>query len=240
MLRHWKHVHNLRDFCIAVDVFYLTLYEVFEPFKRGFFCDDESLLHPYHSSTVGNSSSFYVSLGLPIVIIIVIEVERWKLSVDDIDNLRLFNRDVPYWVANGFKYIEAFLFGFLVNVLTTNITKFAVGRLRPHFISVCHPVMLDGRNCTDMRNHHRYIEDYTCGNAGASDDQLFQMRLSFPSGHSSISMFSMMFAVIYLQRRMEWEVTKLLKHFLQFALFLTALHTALSRISDYKHHCKQI
>lgn len=45
---------------------------------------------------------------------------------------------------------------------------------------------------------------------------------------------------LYLQSRMKWRGSRLLKHFLQFMLMIIAWFTALSRISDYKHHWSDV
>lgn len=208
-----------------------------EPFKRGFFCDDESLMHPYHESTVG-ASLFYVGFGLPLLIIVTVEVARSNLKADDTSELKLFGRQIPQTVQNVYKYGGVFVFGHIVTVLLTDMAKHIVGRLRPHFISVCQPILSDGSTCSDEKNFHRYIVDFTCGNSASNADKLKDMRLSFPSGHSSIAMCSMVFACIYIQVRMNWKGSKLLKHFVQFIVVALAWFCALSRISDYKHHCK--
>lgn len=39
---------------------------------------------------------------------------------------------------------------------------------------------------------------------------------------------------------MTWHGSKLLKHFLQFGLLMLAWYTALSRISNYKHHWSDV
>lgn len=41
---------------------------------------------------------------------------------------------------------------------------------------------------------------------------------------------------MYLQIRMTWEGSKLLKHLLQFLAVMAAWATALTRVSDYMHH----
>lgn len=207
------------------------------PFKRGFFCDDESLKHPYHDSTVDKSLD-YIGYGLPITLIALTEFTRWKSSTSRMSNLKLFNRNIPLWAVNIYKYVGIFLFGASISVLTTDIAKHIIGRLRPHFFEVCHPVMPNGSDCTDPLNFNRYIEQFTCGNSASTASQLKDMRLSFPSGHSTFSMYTMLFAAIYSQRRIRWNGSKLLKHFLQYVMIILAWFTALSRISDYKHHCK--
>lgn len=45
---------------------------------------------------------------------------------------------------------------------------------------------------------------------------------------------------IYLQSRMTWRGSKLLKHFLQYLLLMMTWFTCMSRISDYKHHWSDV
>lgn len=223
--------------CFAVQVCLEVLHYHVEPFKRGFFCDDESLMHPYSESTVG-ASLFYVGYGLPLATIAITEIWRWKSSMDDKSEIKLFGYKISRLVQNVYKYGGIFMFGNLVTVLVTDVGKHVVGRFRPHFLGVCQPIMADGTTCADPQNFHRYIVDFTCGNAASSAERLKEMRLSFPSGHSSIAMFSALFIMIYIHFRMNWKGSKLFKHFLQFIVFSMAWFTALSRISDYKHHCE--
>ena len=42
-------------------------------YQRGFFCDDESLWHPYHDSTVTTATLVLVSMLVPPAAIIIIE-----------------------------------------------------------------------------------------------------------------------------------------------------------------------
>lgn len=195
-------------------------------------------MHPFHESTVTHNVLYSVGFGVPILAIIISEFIRWRLSMDPERELKFYGRDIPFWFQNVYKYFGVFLFGAACSQLTTDIGKYSIGRFRPHFISVCQPRMMDGTNCSDPINLHRYIEEFTCDNTESSARRLKEMRLSFPSGHSSFSMYTMVFAALYLHCRMNWKGSKLLKHFLQFAFISMAWYTALSRISDYKHHCK--
>jgi phosphatidate phosphatase len=45
---------------------------------------------------------------------------------------------------------------------------------------------------------------------------------------------------MYLQIRMVWESSRLLKHCLQFLAMMAAWVTALTRVSDYMHHWSDV
>lgn len=141
-----------------------------------------------------------------------------------------------------------FLFGAACSQLTTDIAKYSIGRLRPHFISVswvwnieafglshcylkrdwdmrihihliialmnvfikqtrlqnyrndwfqlCNPQFYDGTNCNSPTRQYRYNEDYQCLNPEATGEMGRQMRLSFPSGHSSFVFYTMVFCTV--------------------------------------------
>lgn len=54
-----------------------------------------------------------------------------------------------------YRTIGVFAFGAAVSQLTTDITKYSVGRLRPHYLTICNPNI----TCTNV-NH--YIEEDVC------------------------------------------------------------------------------
>ena len=62
------------------------------------------------------------------------------------------------------------------------------------------------------------------------------MRLSFVSGHASLSAYSMWFCVVFLQQRMDTRNFRLVKPLIQVCCALFAVFTSLTRVSDYKHH----
>jgi phosphatidate phosphatase len=100
--------------------------------------------------------------------------------------------------------------------------------------------MPNDTTCRDEVNQHRYIQEFTCTNSLATDHMLKNMRLSFPSGHSSFAFVVGVFIVIYIQARITWRGSTLFKHFLQLLFITAATYTALSRISDYKHHWSDV
>lgn len=60
------------------------------------------------------------------------------------------------YVAAIYKAIGTFIFGAAISQSLTDIAKYSIGRLRPHFLSICKP---DWKliNCSAG-----YIEDFHC------------------------------------------------------------------------------
>ncbi|XP_036330256.1 putative phosphatidate phosphatase isoform X2 [Rhagoletis pomonella] len=247
--------HNKRVlYRVALDVFILLcvgfpillFYLWGSAYQRGFFCDDESLKHPFKESTVKNWMLYFVGLVLPIGVTLAVEIvraERSKTSSDGAFPTRRYifmDYEVPAWMVECYKKIGIFGFGAAVSQLTTDIAKYSIGRLRPHFFAVCQPILSDGTTCDDPNNVGKYIEDFTCKGDDSTKRMLKEVHLSFPSGHSSFTFYTMVYTALYLQSRMDWKGSKLLRHSLQFLFIMIAWYTALSRVSDYKHHWSDV
>lgn len=52
-------------------------------------------------------------------------------------DLKIFGYIIPVYMQNIYKYVGLLVFGAACSQLTTDIAKYTIGRLRPHFISVC-------------------------------------------------------------------------------------------------------
>ena len=90
-----------------------------------------------------------------------------------------------------------------------------------------------------------YVTDFQClGQPGLSDSELrsrlHDMRLSFVSGHASLSTYSMWFSIVYLHQRMATRNFRLVKPLIQVGCALFAVFTSLTRVSDYKHHPEDV
>ena len=137
------------------------------------------------------------------------------------------------------------------------MTKISVGRLRPHFLTICKPDYSKPGLCKDEWGFQKFVdgedEEICLGleaNGGnTTTAMLYEARLSFVSGHSSLSFFSATFLIIYLQARLSnfpqvesiyirtfYKVTKVVRPIVQFSLASLALWISLTRISDYFHH----
>ena len=163
---------------VAVPI--LSLYLSGKPFRRGFYCDDTSIRYPLKNSTISSKVLQLYSLGIPILTIATVHF----VSAGSPRQLRELS-----WIL--YNEVIVFVFGALCSQFLTDIAKYSIGRLRPHFLDACKPKDID-RLCG--RNDYRYIEDYECTQTDlylAKDS-----RLSFMSGHSSLSAYSMVFTAV--------------------------------------------
>ncbi|XP_071009422.1 phospholipid phosphatase 1-like isoform X1 [Oncorhynchus clarkii lewisi] len=198
-----------------------------KPYQRGFFCNDDSISYPFHQSTVTSIVLYTAGFALPICCMVF--GECLSVYLKRIKSKSSFSN---MYVASVYKAIGTFVFGAAMSQSLTDIAKYSIGRLRPHFLNVCKP---DWKliNCTAGA----YIEDFTC--TGVTH-MVNEARLSFYSGHSSFSMYCMLFLALYIQARLQAEWARLLRPTLQFFLIAASVYTGLSRVSDYKHHWSDV
>jgi hypothetical protein len=120
----------------------------------------------------------------------------------------------------------------------TDFIKVVVGRLRPNFLDVCRPDRSISELCSP-NNHlnktHLVPEvDFKCLNY--DKPQIEESRKSFPSGHASLSFYSMVFLILFIHHSWKSKRMGLLPRFIQFFLFMLALYSTLTRSIDNKHH----
>ncbi|KAM9167975.1 phospholipid phosphatase 1 isoform 1-T1 [Mergus octosetaceus] len=197
-----------------------------KPYQRGFFCNDDSIKYPFHDSTITSTVLYTVGFTLPIFSIILGET----LSVF-YNNLHSNSFVRNNYIATIYKAIGTFIFGAAASQSLTDIAKYAIGRLRPHFLAVCQP------DWTRINCSLGYIENFPCQGEKA---KINEGRLSFYSGHSSFSMYCMLFLALYLQARMKGDWARLVRPTIQFGLIAASIYVGLSRVSDYKHHWSDV
>ncbi|CAL4059522.1 unnamed protein product, partial [Meganyctiphanes norvegica] len=109
-----------------------------KPFERGIYCDDESIRYPYtEDETVSDTAliSFCViAIGLMCI------CEWWRVRNENVGKpIKLCGRELNRWFWAIYSTVGTFLFGCACSQLLTDIAKYSVGRLRPHFIDLCQP-----------------------------------------------------------------------------------------------------
>ena len=162
--------------CFSFGFGALVFYKTGKPFMRGFYFNDESLSKPFLKNTVSSTLVILVSFGMCLASFIIIEAHK-------INRRTLFHS--KQWIIEILILCCVYLLGAGITVFTTDIGKYTIGRLRPHFYSVCN-LDWSSLNCTDQYGMKSFIVgDKYCRTSDLS--RLKDARLSFPSGHSSFS-----------------------------------------------------
>ncbi|KAE8632645.1 hypothetical protein XENTR_v10001610 [Xenopus tropicalis] len=211
--------------CVSVaSLPFIIMSLVNSPYKRGFYCNDESIRYPYREDTITNGLMAGVTISCTVIIISSGEMYM-------VFSKRLYSRsECNNYIAALYKVVGTYLFGAAISQSLTDLAKYMIGRPRPNFIAVCDPDW-STVNCSG------YVTDFTCrGNYANVTDS----RLSFYSGHSSFGMYCMLFLSLYVQARLCGKWARLLRPTIQFFLLSFALYVGYTRVSDYKHHWSDV
>ncbi|KAI6196354.1 hypothetical protein M3Y94_01099100 [Aphelenchoides besseyi] len=217
------------------------------PHKSGFYCDDKTIRLPYRTSTVGFWGLIGYCIFINFITILAVEWFRLYCCKDKHEYSRYeshrarFQRLLIRFCIFFTFYLS---FEFLITILTT-VTKLSIGRLRPHFLDVCRPLvtivdkapiqLTPQSACTGLEGIFIDISNYTC--TAKRPELVNEARKSFFSGHSSLSMGASTFAVLYMQYRLVDQVRcRLVVPVLQICCLGCGLFISYSRIFDYKHH----
>ncbi|UJR14854.1 hypothetical protein I4U23_001839 [Adineta vaga] len=241
-------LNNLFDFlaiaatCLVFGLVYLLI----KPVQRGFYCDDTSIQYPFKHDTIPMwLLGVYGGIG-PVVIFCIVEI--WVVRPfhcgrgPSRNSLR--QRQVDY-IKTILQSTFLFLLGIAICFLITEVGKRTIGRLRPYYISICNPIWMNIQ-CTKSVSTgsgviqiSQYILDHHC-NTTASESELQEAKLSFPSGHSSYSTYAFVFLFVYFEARLVCPNLQFLKPFLQCLCIAVAFFTCLSRVTDFKHHATDV
>lgn len=230
----------------------------FPPFHRGFFCDDQNLKHPLLPQTVPIVACVLVWALVSVTLIIFVETLRtWAEKGCGRPDKPIPGSNTPWIAFELYRHFGYFTLGALTCLLFTEMSKYSIGRLRPHFLTVCQPKMTP-ELCDDQYGYKKFVTDdegVICmglkqNGGNYTMRQLHEARLSFLSGHSSFSFYCAMFVIVYLQARLQnfpencqsasvritYRSLKILRPFIQFSLIILAFWISLTRISNYYHH----
>ncbi|XP_069337497.1 phospholipid phosphatase 2 isoform X2 [Eulemur rufifrons] len=133
MERRWVFV-LLDVLCLLVASLPFTILTLVNaPYKRGFYCGDDSIRYPYRPDTITHGLMAVVTITVTVVL--VSAGEAYLVYTD-----RLYSRsDFNNYVAALYKVLGTFLFGAAVSQSLTDLAKYMTGRLRPNFLAVCDP-----------------------------------------------------------------------------------------------------
>jgi len=230
----------------ALDLLILALLGLFflynklgaTPNARGFFCDDTSIGYPYKPNLVSWVTCALVAALLPLMVIGF--VEALKIFCAEKQNNNLFMSLIKSFPIYAFPFCAGAVFEHMF----VEIAKFQIGRLRPNFISVCHPLFEFGNatvNCQNVTKFpgavHDYVTKYKCMRSNYRESQL-----SFPSGHTALITYAMVYLAAYLQVALPKPGPSfmLVRPIVQTGALAIAWFVSLSRISDNKHHWSDV
>jgi len=230
-----------------------------EPFQRGFYCDDESLLHPYPGDQQFPATLAFIIWAV-VFALIVIPVELFRNSQIKTKKLAAGRLTLPWLVLDFYRVFGHFVQGALATLLITEVAKVSIGRLRPHFLYLCNP---DPYKCGNDSNKFwgtkeqgnlsticRSYEDARPLDLTEPEllKKMREARLSFMSGHTSTSFYAALFLILYFQARLDRcppekgtkecirTCLKAFRPLIQACLLALALWISFSRVSDYFHH----
>lgn len=195
--------------------------------KRGYFCDDRSIQHTYNGDTV-TTSVLIISGIIPLFLIWLTELLFYTPTVTlcvttDGSSTRCSNtwRHCWYWFR---KYAQ----GLIIKLLIVDILKIFSSEHRPHFIDTCRPdVICEG---------NEYVSIYTCTNTEYRPYFIRDASKSFPSGHSSSSVYVSIFMIWYLQKRIPNVRSVMALPLCQVLVAMWGIFCSTSRIIDHRHH----
>ncbi|CRK90725.1 CLUMA_CG004418, isoform C [Clunio marinus] len=194
--------------------------------KRGFFCGDKSISFKRQTDTI--SIKIVILYGLiPILVLWIVEF----IFIGELDEsqrslkhkLKLSWRKAVHWFKD-------YGINLVLKLLVLDASKVLVGGHRPHFIDTCRPDT--AINCTIGE----FVADFKCTNEEVSLYSLRDSSRSFPSGHASISVYTSLFLIWYLQCRIPKLQSIFLLPFIQCLLMVWTCLCSISRITDNRHH----
>uniref|UniRef100_A0A8B9JLC0 Phosphatidic acid phosphatase type 2D n=1 Tax=Astyanax mexicanus TaxID=7994 RepID=A0A8B9JLC0_ASTMX len=163
-----------------------------KPYRRGFFCGDSSITYPYIESEA-IPDVVLIAGGIAITGLTIALGECYRVRFRGV-NSKAFVRNC--YISCLYKELGAFLFGCCIGQSLTNMAKLSVGRLRPHFLSVCN-VTYESLGCRPGE----YVPYVDCSSLAKEEEEA---RKSFFSGHASFAMYTMLYLAIF------WLVTRLM------------------------------
>ena len=206
-----------------------------KPFQRGFFCNDYSLKYPYiENQTIPTYVCSILWIVISLFTILTTQIISKSFSI---------------------RVIRDIIMGALCCILLTDSIKYSVGKLRPHFLTVCNP---DYDNiCFDKYTYYNDSSGDDEGEGGGRRKEEFyqkyvnetnicslekseamkEARLSFLSGHASYSFYFATFLIHFMNeysKHLKWG-SKIVP-FIQLLVVILASWISITRITDFYHH----
>lgn len=200
----------MEAFCfVLLSLFSILLFFYSDPWKQGFHTRDTSIQFPLLPLTIGLKGVLLLSFVCPATVIMLTERCMYSRS--------------PVAACKRFSFMT------LVNVVTMLFFKFAVGRLRPHFIVACQPSV-------DLSVDRYYsAPEYEC--RSHSRRLVSNAHQSFYSGHASLAAGAAFFLVLYVQHHYPRSLTRAT---CQLVALLVGTYPGITQIHNHWHHVSDV
>ncbi|CAH0695667.1 unnamed protein product [Spodoptera exigua] len=192
--------------------------------KAGFYCNDPALSFPFNGDTVTTEILMSTLLVGPIVFFSITE---YIFVYVDYSESRIRQTCIK-----TFYLYRTYIYGLIINLSIVEVMKGVVGSPRPTFFDLCEPDA--GKTC----NGSEYVKDFRCTSMKYASWYQMDSYRSFPSGHTSLSVYCGLFIAWYLQRRaFDWSHRSIfMVPMLQLLCISYAAVCSLTRITDHRHH----
>nr|QDR50977.1 wunen-like protein 2 [Heliconius melpomene] len=194
-------------------------------YKSGFYCNDPALSFPFTGDTVSMGVILSTIILLPFVMVFLTEL----LLFDSSYSIRI---KLDYTARRTAILYRNYVYGMFFNLGIVEVMKAITGSPRPTFFDICEP------DAAKTCNGSEYVSTFECTSTRFPIWYQTDSYHSFPSGHTSLSVYCGMFIAWYLQRRaFSWHNrTVLLVPILQLLCLAYAAICSLTRITDHRHH----
>ncbi|XP_067002703.1 phospholipid phosphatase 1 isoform X2 [Anabrus simplex] len=212
---------------ILVTVLALTEFGLIPNKQSGFYCDDPKITFVFRGDTISLSTLLTGTICIPFIVLWL--VETCCFQFDEYEVCKSIKRRSAVGIRQALVWYREFLLGLGLVLFVTDVSKLLVGEPRPHFLDTCRPDQ--AVNCTTG-----FVSNYTCTNKEASQRFVRDATKSFPSGHASISVYTAIYLMWFIQVRVPDNITYLLVPWLHCLCALWCLVCSLTRITDHRHH----
>uniref|UniRef100_A0A803JQB6 Phospholipid phosphatase-related protein type 1 n=1 Tax=Xenopus tropicalis TaxID=8364 RepID=A0A803JQB6_XENTR len=225
--------------------YYFECTDTFQVHIQGFFCQDGNLMKPYpgteDESFISPLVLYCVLAATPTAIIFIGEVTTYFIKSTR-ENLIVQEKMIltgeccylnPLF-RRIIRFIGVFAFGLFATDIFVNAGQVVTGNLTPYFLTVCKP----NYTASDCLIYHQFINS---ANICTGDPEVIEKaRRSFPSKHAALSIYSALYATMYITSTIKTKSSRLAKPVLCLGTLCCAFLTGLNRVSEYRNHCVDV
>ncbi|XP_061488699.1 phospholipid phosphatase-related protein type 1 isoform X1 [Rhineura floridana] len=225
--------------------YYFECTDTFQVHVQGFFCQDGDLMKPYpgmeDESFIPPLVLYCVLAATPTAIIFIGEISMYFIKTTResliVEEKTILTGECCYLnplLRRIIRFIGVFAFGLFATDIFVNAGQVVTGNLAPYFLTVCKP----NYTGSDCRTHHQFVNN---GNICTGDqDVIEKARRSFPSKHAALSIYSALYATMYITSTIKTKSSRLAKPVLCLGTLCAAFLTGLNRVSEYRNHCSDV